>query len=415
MMFCGLCAFVAHFCFVASRRSQAVPQAGNYSGFVVLRAEPKSEKELHMLSEKALARVSLSADYWQEPTTTDAPVVMMFERRLASRAQSYLNALDIVYETMISDVQAAIDATKPKAGAQASSTFALNEYHTFKDITQWIQRSAASFSDVQEIHIGKTYEGRMVKGLSINSGAGKPIIFMLCGIHSREWASTASCIYVADQLMRGKAGSIAKGFEWHIVPVGNADGYEFTWSKNRLWRKTRRPNGWFCKGVDPNRNWDFKHCQELKDKLCTDSYCGPEPFSESETLNVANYVKGLGGRVKAFLDVHAFSQMWMWPWAYTRDAPDDAADMIKCGTAGVSALEAVHGTKWKRGGIARTIYKVGGSSVDWTYGVLGIKYSYALELRDTGRSGFLLPADQIIPSGTELLAGLEAMAACIKR
>ncbi len=35
-----------------------------------------------------------------------------------------------------------------------------------------------------------------------------------------------------------------------------------------------------------------------------------------------------------------------------------------------------------------------GSSVDWAYAVEGVKYSYALELRDTGRHGFLLPASQ---------------------
>ncbi len=32
--------------------------------------------------------------------------------------------------------------------------------------------------------------------------------------------------------------------------------------------------------------------------------------------------------------------------------------------------------------------------MDWAYAVEGVKYSYALELRDTGRHGFLLPASQ---------------------
>jgi hypothetical protein len=38
----------------------------------------------------------------------------------------------------------------------------------------------------------------------------------------------------------------------------------------------------------------------------------------------------------------------------------------------------------------------------------GIKYSQALELRDTGEFGFILPADQIIPTGEETLMGLLA-------
>ena len=42
--------------------------------------------------------------------------------------------------------------------------------------------------------------------------------------------------------------------------------------------------------------------------------------------------------------------------------------------------------------------------MDWTLGELGIPYSYAMELRDTGEFGFLLPEDQIIPTGEEVWA-----------
>jgi hypothetical protein len=47
-----------------------------------------------------------------------------------------------------------------------------------------------------------------------------------------------------------------------------------------------------------------------------------------------------------------------------------------------------------------------GGSLDWTYAVANIKYSFAVELRDVGRYGFLLPEDQILPSGEETLAGI---------
>ena len=40
---------------------------------------------------------------------------------------------------------------------------------------------------------------------------------------------------------------------------------------------------------------------------------------------------------------------------------------------------------------------------------LGVKYSYTIELRDRGHDGFILPADQIVPSGEETLAGLIAL------
>jgi hypothetical protein len=51
-----------------------------------------------------------------------------------------------------------------------------------------------------------------------------------------------------------------------------------------------------------------------------------------------------------------------------------------------------------------------GSSADWVYGKLGAKFAYGVELRDTGKYGFLLPDDQIIPSGKETLQALIALA-----
>ena len=55
-----------------------------------------------------------------------------------------------------------------------------------------------------------------------------------------------------------------------------------------------------------------------------------------------------------------------------------------------------------------------GGSSDWTYGKLGLVYSYALELRDRGQYGFLLPAWQIIPTGRETFAAMKTMAAMMR-
>ena len=57
----------------------------------------------------------------------------------------------------------------------------------------------------------------------------------------------------------------------------------------------------------------------------------------------------------------------------------------------------------------------GENSMDWAYGVAGIKYSFGLELRDRGQYGFILPRNQIIPTGEETLKGLLAMVNEIKK
>ena len=58
-----------------------------------------------------------------------------------------------------------------------------------------------------------------------------------------------------------------------------------------------------------------------------------------------------------------------------------------------------------------------GASVDWAYEGAGIKYSFALELREKLDSyyGFLLPQDQILPTARETYAGLSAMARTISK
>ena len=51
-----------------------------------------------------------------------------------------------------------------------------------------------------------------------------------------------------------------------------------------------------------------------------------------------------------------------------------------------------------------------GITIDWAYGAANVTYSYTPELRDTGEWGFLLPPDQIQPTGEETLAGILTMA-----
>ncbi len=45
---------------------------------------------------------------------------------------------------------------------------------------------------------------------------------------------------------------------YYIVPLSNPDGYVYTWTTDRLWRKNRRTNGGGSFGVDLNRNWGYQ-------------------------------------------------------------------------------------------------------------------------------------------------------------
>ena len=61
------------------------------------------------------------------------------------------------------------------------------------------------------------------------------------------------------------------------------------------------------------------------------------------------------------------------------------------------------------GSAAKLLWPAAGGSDDWALGALRIPYSYTIELPDTGRHGFLLPASQIESVGEEAFVCVETM------
>ena len=57
----------------------------------------------------------------------------------------------------------------------------------------------------------------------------------------------------------------------------------------------------------------------------------------------------------------------------------------------IAALEAVNGPEYTFDSLANLVGENAGPSADYTYEELGIKYSYGIELRDTGDTCFELP------------------------
>jgi len=55
---------------------------------------------------------------------------------------------------------------------------------------------------------------------------------------------------------------------------------------------------------------------------CSETYHGPSAHSEVEVWNVVNLIQS-HGNFKAFISVHAYSQLLMYPHGYTcKDVPD---------------------------------------------------------------------------------------------
>ncbi|KAG0003907.1 Carboxypeptidase A4 [Entomortierella chlamydospora] len=242
------------------------------------------------------------------------------------------------------------------------------------------------------------------------------------GQHAREWIGPATVTYIAKELILGygkskKITRLVNEFEFTIIPVLNADGYAYTWEHNRMWRKNRQPTSIpFCAGIDTNRNWGYMwNNGGSSGNPCSESYHGPRPFAAKEPRMVADYILEKGN-VVSYIDFHAYSQLWMTPFgADCSKIPKDDEDILEAGLGAARALKDVHGTRFAVGSVCNIIYQASGGSLDWTYAVGDVKYSYAVELRDTGLHGFLLPEEEILPSGEETFAGFLHLANFIRK
>ncbi|CAG2116740.1 unnamed protein product [Medioppia subpectinata] len=315
-----------------------------------------------------------------------------------------LNASRIRYEVVVNNFQTVIDEEKAENLRNIMySTRAFDYdtvYHTYDEIRDEMRR-------VDD-------EGKDIPGLIITNpnGAAKKAIFLECGIHAREWISTAACLWISNQLVTTTTyDSLLDKYEFIIVPTLNVDGYIYTHTTNRNWRKTRSQNG-LCYGADPNRNWDAAFCETgASSSPCSDTYCGKSVFSESEAKAMADLVKTKAATTAAYVSVHSYSQLWMYPWGYKSANPPNKARLDELSAAGTAAIKATDGRTFKYGTIANTIYVASGSSIDYVYDKLGVEIAFALELRPDANAsnGFILPASQIKIASQEFWNGLRAM------
>ncbi|CAH1265620.1 CPA2 [Branchiostoma lanceolatum] len=396
--------------------------AKRYDGEQVLRIHPQHEKHLKELAAlERMDNIGQRLDFWKGPTTPSHPVDVRVPKDLLKEVKSLLEKTGMKYTVMIDDLQQRINTERSHVRAIG---FNFDDYNTYDDINAQLQDFAASYPDLASVFtIGTSHEGRAINVIKVGSAdrSGKPAVFLEGMIHAREWVVGATLLYNIKFMLEGYGSdsqitTLMNNVDFYFMPVTNPDGYAHT-QNDRMWRKTRSgPHGssWWggqCYGVDPNRNWDEHFAGPgTSSDPCSDIYHGPRAFSEVETQAVSDWVLANSQDIKAYLGVHAYSQMWMTPYGWTYNTPPDYEEQYDLAGRVVSAIQSVNRKRFAYGTIANVIYEAAGSSCDWAYTKAGIKYSYAIELRDEGQYGFVLPANQIRPSADEFFAGLLVVA-----
>jgi len=217
-------------------------------------------------------------------------------------------------------------------------------------------------------------------------------------------------LYLLDQLLNGygvnaNITAIVDSTSFVIVPLVNPDGYVFTWTSTRLWRKNRKHNADGTYGVDLNRNWDDHWCVAGASKTpSSDTYCGTSAFSEPESKLTAAYITA-NAPFDAAIDFHSYSQLILRPYGWAVTVPSNEAQLKQVGDGMAAAIKAVHQKVYTSEHIY-DLYLAAGSIEDWQLTTAKIPLAYTIELRDTGVYGFQLPANQIKPTGEEVWAAL---------
>lgn len=291
------------------------------------------------------------------------------------------------------------------------------DYQRFKDQEAWLKKIVADNPEKAKLAVmGHSIEGRplYVVRLSANKSFTRKAIWVNGGQHAREWLSPAACLYLIQEYLGSTSTNSTNNqkltkYDLIVAPNINPDGYEYSHTMNRYWRKNKRVNRDGSIGVDLNRNWDFKW-NEINGGGATSSevYPGLGPASEPEVKATADYILSLKDQILAGIDVHTYGQVVLRNYGWTMTPSRDEAKFKRHGDAMALAAKKVQQKKYKSQ-LSAGLYPTSGSLDDWFYERAGFA-GFTFEMRDDGICGFVCPKEYIVPNGKELVAAVGALA-----
>nr|AAT36738.1 carboxypeptidase B [Ochlerotatus epactius] len=389
---------------VAARRS--------YEGYKVYSVVQETQEEadfLHRLHES-----NADLDFWHlsRKLGDEARVLVAPKDQRSFLIKLVKHGLH--YRELIADVESTFETYNdvlPRSAHRDANI--LNSYLRHDAVNKYLDDLASKYSSSVSVkEVGKSYEGRSLRTITINKKPDNAVIFLDAGIHAREWIAPATALYAINQLVENANANkdVLSNLTWVILPVANPDGYEFSHESDRFWRKTRKPAG-SCKGTDGNRNFDF-HWGEVgaSNSGCSDTYRGETAFSEPETQAIRDALKELKGSCKFYLTLHSYGKYMLYPWGWTSELPETWEDIHEVAQTGADAIKHATGSRYTVGSSTNVLYAASGGSDDWAYAVAEVPISITMELPGGGNGGFNPPPSAIEASVKESWIGIKAMA-----
>jgi hypothetical protein len=296
-----------------------------------------------------------------------------------------------------------------------------NEYRPYVSIESRIQDLVAGSGGVAVLHelSPKTHEGRSIKAVRIRGAKwtnGMPRVVLTFQMHAREWVTGMTGMYTLEQLIKicKQEPSAFEEMEIVVVPIVNPDGFVYSSTKKRFWRKNRRPappHGGGCEGVDLNRNWATMEGEQWEERhVCKEVDSGVSSKSEPESQALENLIQE--APTMMLVDVHSYGQIIIAPKVYERLPTSKKEQIDKLGLDMQNAISSTHGVPYTFFREAVGIYEAVGTFQDWAannHGVLG----FTFELRphddasdDMGWNVFAPGKNDILPTAEEAFQGI---------
>ncbi|KOB67948.1 Carboxypeptidase B, partial [Operophtera brumata] len=287
-----------------------------------------------------------------------------------------------------------IEARKNETRARSGRQLPYDNYQELEVIDAYLDDIAASYPNlVTLVQPATTFEGRPIKYLKISTtnfqDTSKPVIFIDGGIHSREWISPPTVTWAIKKLVEDVTEpDLLERFDWIILPVVNPDGYKFSFTTNRFWRKTRSTDqhslSYLCPGVDGNRNYDFAwNTVGTSNNPCADTFAGSRAFSEIETQVVRDIIQENLHRMALYLTMHSYGSMILYPWGHDGSLSNNAFALHSVGIAMTDAIHSKAINYFPRYVVGNSLLVIGygtsGAAEDYAHSV-GVPLSYTYEL-----------------------------------
>ncbi|XP_052749811.1 carboxypeptidase B-like isoform X2 [Galleria mellonella] len=337
----------------------------------------------------------------------------------------------IEYRIHSADVKTALDkddiliqAKKKENLARGKKELPYDNYQELEIINTYLVDIANRYPDkVTLVSPANSFEGHPIQYLKISTtnfnDTSKPVIFIDGGIHAREWIAPPTVTWAIHKLVENVTEpELLDDFDWILLPVVNPDGYKYTFTNARFWRKTRSinqdPSSITCPGVDGNRNYDFLwNTVGTDNSPCADTYAGSEPFSEVETRVVRDILHEHLNRITLYITMHSYGSMILYPWGNNGTLSNNSVDLHRVGSAMADAIHAKSLSEFPEYVVGNSFLVIGyataGASEDYAHSI-GVPLTYTIELPGLGMSfeGFNLDPSYIEQVCSETWEGFVA-------